>query len=110
MMVTQALNGLDFQHNLYQYASTSGAPYSDMNGYGHFLKGWAWFNAYWAALALALLIIASAFWPRGLSESLAIALARRASSSDRRPAYRADRLAYVVRARSAAGSSTTRTF
>jgi len=65
---TRALVGLDFEHNLYQYGSTSGAQYSDMNGYGHFLEGWAWFNAYWAALAVALLLIASAFWPRGLTE------------------------------------------
>lgn len=67
LVIIQMLPTLDFEHHLYQYASTPGAPYSDMNGYGHFLIGWAWFNAYWAAFAVFLLIIAAAFWPRGLA-------------------------------------------
>ncbi len=66
-VIMQMLPTLDLEHNLYRYASTSGAPYSDMNGYGHFLQGWAWFNVYWAALAAALLIIAGLFWSRGTS-------------------------------------------
>ena len=33
-----AFRGLHLEHNLYQFANTPSAPYSDMNGYGHFVK------------------------------------------------------------------------
>jgi ABC-2 type transport system permease protein len=65
-VAVQMLPTLDVEHNLLLFAGTPGAPYSDMNGYGHFLGGWVWFNVYWAALAAALLVIAAAFWPRGM--------------------------------------------
>ncbi len=47
------------EHNLYRYGDDPGYTYSDMNGYGHFLPAWGWFNLYWslAAVALALLSI-----------------------------------------------------
>ncbi|UUZ48266.1 hypothetical protein LP420_36120 [Massilia sp. B-10] len=43
------------------------ARYSDMNGYAHFIEGWAWYTAYWTLFTLALLIVAKAFWVRGLT-------------------------------------------
>jgi hypothetical protein len=42
------------EHNLYNYASASQIPYSDMNGYGHFLRGFLWFEGYWALFAALL--------------------------------------------------------
>jgi ABC-2 type transport system permease protein len=60
-----ALTQLDFDHHLYNFGSAPAAPYSDMNGYGHFLAGHLWFRAYWACLAVALLTIAVLYWPRG---------------------------------------------
>jgi len=60
-----ALRQLDFDHHLYNFGSAPAAPYSDMNGYGHFLAGHLWFRAYWACLASALLVVASLFWARG---------------------------------------------
>src|SRR5437764_3108711 len=38
-----------------------------MNGYGHFITGWAWFALYWTLFTVAALIVAQAFWVRGLS-------------------------------------------
>ncbi len=55
----------DLDHNLYQYASGPSVPYSDLNGYGHFLAGALWFDLYWALFAVALLVLARLFWLRG---------------------------------------------
>lgn len=56
---------LHWDHNLYNYGGAPSVPYSDMNGFGHFLTGALWFDGYWACLALALLVLASLFWVRG---------------------------------------------
>lgn len=70
VLVAQAVLGmLDFTHNLYSYASAPNAPYSDMNGYGHFLTAQLWFTAYWALFLGILLVLASAFWVRGVAPS-----------------------------------------
>ena len=60
-----ALSQLHFDHHLYNYGSAPATPYSDMNGYGHFLAAHLWFSAYWACLAAALLVIAALYWSRG---------------------------------------------
>lgn len=56
---------LDLDHNLYQYAASPSAPYSDLNGYGHFLPGVLWFDLYWTLFAVALLVLARLFRWRG---------------------------------------------
>ena len=81
LMVSQiVLNILHFDHNLYNFASLPGLRYSDMNGYGHFLTGWSWFAVYWGLFTLALLVLAQAFWVRGLArpwrERVRVAAAR----------------------------------
>lgn len=65
LQVSMALLHLD--HNLYSFASLPALIYSDMNGYGHFLTGWSWFALYWSLFTAALLIVAQAFWVRGLA-------------------------------------------
>jgi ABC-type transport system involved in multi-copper enzyme maturation permease subunit len=60
---------LHWEHNLYNYGSSPGTPYSDMNGFGHFLAGALWFDAYWGCLALALLVLAALLWVRGTGQS-----------------------------------------
>ncbi len=62
---TLALGFLDLRDNLYQFASAPNAPYSDMNGFGHFLPGTLWFDLYWTLVALALLTLATALRARG---------------------------------------------
>ncbi len=59
------LGALDFQHNLYQFAGTPSATYSDMNGYGHFLVPWFWFSLYWALACVVLVALTVLFWARG---------------------------------------------
>jgi ABC-2 type transport system permease protein len=56
---------LDFDDNLFRPFGAPAMPWSDMNGYGHFWIGWAWFRAYWGAFAALLLIAAAMFWVRG---------------------------------------------
>lgn len=67
LMVWQVVAGvLDLDHNLYNLAGLPRTPYSDMNGFGHFLLGWGWFALYWSLFVAASLIVAQAFWVRGL--------------------------------------------
>ncbi len=63
-----ALSALDLQHNLYQYADSPPTPYSDMNGYGHFLTGAGWYYLYWSLCAVILLALVHLFWIRGSEE------------------------------------------
>ncbi|WP_433925585.1 ABC transporter permease/M1 family aminopeptidase [Stenotrophomonas nematodicola] len=65
-----ALGLLDYTQNLYNFGAWPNAPYSDMNGFGHFLAGQLAFQGYWALLLAALLCLASAFWVRGVGMGL----------------------------------------
>ena len=69
LVLQGTLGYLDFDHNLYNYGSAPGAPYSDMNGHGHFLVARLWFQSYWGACLLALLLVSAAFWVRGVAPS-----------------------------------------
>lgn len=60
---------LHWEQHPYNYGTTPGAPYSDLNGYGHFLKGVLWFDLYWAAFALVLLVLAALLWVRGTGQT-----------------------------------------
>jgi ABC-type transport system involved in multi-copper enzyme maturation permease subunit len=59
---------LDF--NLYRPLDLPTVVYSDLNGYGHFLRGWGWLIAYWSFFVLAALCLSSVFWIRGLVQPL----------------------------------------
>ena len=54
-----------FQDRLYLFGSVPEAPYSDMNGYGHFLPAVRWFQLYWGFACIVLLVLARIFWVRG---------------------------------------------
>ncbi|MGV3586957.1 MAG: hypothetical protein ACO1OF_08160 [Adhaeribacter sp.] len=55
---------LGVEHNLLIYASDPGWSYSDMRGFGPFIKPWLWFKFYWFAWAFLLAVIATLFWVR----------------------------------------------
>ncbi|CAH0177128.1 hypothetical protein SRABI118_01140 [Massilia sp. Bi118] len=68
LLVSQIVAGvMHLDHNLMNIAGLPRTPYSDMNGYGHFITGWAWFALYWSLFTVAALIVAQSFWVRGLS-------------------------------------------
>ncbi len=62
------IKSLGHEHNLASFASLPTLVYSDMNGYAHFLAGWSWFALFWSLVTAALLIVAQAFWVRGLAQ------------------------------------------
>ncbi|GAB3493156.1 hypothetical protein GCM10027341_08120 [Spirosoma knui] len=55
---------LGVEHKLLIYASDLGWSYSDMSGFGPFIKPWLWFKLYWASWAFLLAVIATLFWVR----------------------------------------------
>jgi len=59
------LPAMHFEHNLYRFANTPPAPYSDMNGYGHFVAPLVWFNLYWTLFCGLLLLTGHLLWVRG---------------------------------------------
>ena len=60
---------LHWEQNLYNYGGAAETPYSDMNGFGHFLKAALWFDFYWASCAVVLLVLAALFWVRGTGQA-----------------------------------------
>jgi hypothetical protein len=79
LLSTLVLQMLGWEHRLYRFAGISWIPYSDMNGFGHFLLPWFWFGLYWTLFAAILLLLATLFWRRGTGGSRRewIAAARR---------------------------------
>ena len=70
------LSNLGFEHHLYQYASAPTVPLSDMNAQGEFAAHAAWFQAYWSAFALVLVVLTQALWRRGTDVPLITRLRR----------------------------------
>jgi ABC-2 type transport system permease protein len=59
------LPAMHFEHNLYRFADTPPTPYSDMNGFGHFVQPLAWFDLYWALFCGLLILAGHLLWVRG---------------------------------------------
>jgi hypothetical protein len=65
IVARNVISSLGFEHKLYLFGSTPGVPLSDMNGQGHFWIGRSWLELYWSAIALILVLVSFAIWPRG---------------------------------------------
>ena len=59
----------DYNFNLFFYSYKPGYTWSDMNGLGHFAAPLFWFNLYWTAWGLFLLLFFSIFFSRGTENS-----------------------------------------
>ncbi|MBX7248235.1 MAG: aminopeptidase [Caulobacteraceae bacterium] len=70
------LDNLGFEHNLYNYGGWPGTPTSDMNGLGQFWIARSWFQLYWSAFAVILLVLSYALLRRGAETRLAPRFAR----------------------------------
>ena len=70
IILSFALASLGFEHNLYNYGNLPEAPLSDLNGLGRFWIGRAWFQLYWSAFAVMVLVATHALWSRGASVAL----------------------------------------
>lgn len=53
-----------YNHNLYLFGGSPSITLSDMNGFGHFVKSFAWFSAYWYAFGFIALTLALLLWVR----------------------------------------------
>lgn len=60
-----ALGLFGFDHELYFFGGSALGAYSDMNGYGHFLKPFLIIKSYWFLFGILLLIIGSLVQVRG---------------------------------------------
>jgi ABC-type transport system involved in multi-copper enzyme maturation permease subunit len=69
-VLNRALPALDYEHRLYRYASVPPATWSDMNGFGHFVKPMLAFNVYWLLFCTVLLVICHTLWVRGTETGL----------------------------------------
>lgn len=65
LVVSVTLGNLGFEHGLYRYGHSAGMPLSDMNGLGRFWVAEFWFDVYWAAFAVILMVISHLLWRRG---------------------------------------------
>jgi len=68
-IVTGILGSLGVEHSLFQFGEANLGTYSDMNGYGHFVTSFSWFDLYWFGFAGILFAISIFFAVRG-SESI----------------------------------------
>ena len=64
------LPAMHLEHNLYRFANTPPAPYSDMNGFGHFVAPLAWFDLYWTLFCGLLVLGGHLLWVRGTESSM----------------------------------------
>jgi hypothetical protein len=58
-------NVLEVDSNMVKYGVTPSVTYSDMNGFGPFLKGMFWFHSYWILATVIIGFLAFAFYIRG---------------------------------------------
>ena len=59
-----------FNHSLYKYGGKPLGIYSEMNGYGHFLKPYLWIKSYWLVFGVILSIASALIMVRGMGTSL----------------------------------------
>jgi hypothetical protein len=59
------LTRVGFPDHLYLYGIVTDHPYSDMNGYGHFVQPLLWSTIYWLSWGAFLAVLASLFTRRG---------------------------------------------
>jgi hypothetical protein len=62
-------NFADYNFNLFFYSNKPGYTWSDMNGLGHFAEPLIWFNIYWTAWGIFLVLFFSIFFSRGTENS-----------------------------------------
>ncbi len=70
----RVMPAMHLEHHLYRFATAPDAPYSDMNGYGHFVQPMLWFWLYWGFVSAGLVALAHLLWVRGAESRLALRL------------------------------------
>ena len=65
LVVRAALPLSGWDTSLYRFAALPALPYSDLNGYGHFVGPYLALGLYWCSFAALLTVVAWLVWPRG---------------------------------------------
>ena len=65
-----ALDVMGIHHFLWKFPQTPSAPFSDMNGGGHFLTALRWYQSAWFFACIVLVVAIILFWSRGYRLSL----------------------------------------
>jgi ABC-2 type transport system permease protein len=78
------LTRIGFSDHLYLYGIITDHPYSDMNGYGHFVQPLLWSTIYWVSWGAFLGVLASLFTLRGAETNFG---ARLRAAKQSLPAY-----------------------
>ncbi|MFK7922714.1 MAG: M1 family metallopeptidase, partial [Bacteroidia bacterium] len=66
----QILSLLGVEEKLFRFMSGYQLTYSDMNGFGPFVKPFLSYKLYWIGFSILLLVLANALYPRGTEQSL----------------------------------------
>ena len=69
-IIINVLEFLGFNHDLYHFGGDALPKYSDMNGYGHFLRPYFTLKTYWFLFGIILLILSSVLVVRGTETRL----------------------------------------
>ena len=62
---TQFMPTLGLQHHLYDFGGLPPITYSDMNGFGHYVRPTVWFTVYWLLADVALIAVSHVWLQRG---------------------------------------------
>jgi len=66
------LSMFGFNHHLYRLFTHPTVIYSDMNGFGHFIKPFIYFNIYWVSFVIFIALISNLLWVRGKETNLIV--------------------------------------
>ncbi|OOG75422.1 peptidase M1 [Flavobacterium sp. A45] len=69
-IINVAIGIFGLEHALLNFGGQALTPYSDMNGFGHFLNAYLWVKIYWVLFGLLLLIFASVLMVKGTETGL----------------------------------------
>ncbi|MGH9868979.1 MAG: ABC transporter permease/M1 family aminopeptidase [Candidatus Polarisedimenticolia bacterium] len=83
----QVMPAMRLEHHLYRFGSVPDAPYSDMNGFGHFVQPTVWFFAYWICISGLLVALSHLLWVRGAESGTRIRLRLARQRFGRGPAF-----------------------
>jgi len=64
------LGSIGVEQDVFQFNQAPGTPYSDMNGYGHFLTEYYVYKTYWLMLGVAFYVLSIILFRRGLPGSI----------------------------------------
>ncbi len=65
LLVDDFLPSIGLEHHLWRVGKTPAYIYSEMNKYGPYLKSILFYNLYWIAFAVLLIVLSMLFWVRG---------------------------------------------